>query len=528
MPKKLLHGEEARQAIRKGLDTLANAVRATLGPCGRNVVIENLDQLYPSSTKDGVTVARNINLEDPFENMGAQMIKQVAAQTVANAGDGTTTAVVLTQALYTEGLKAMTVEANPTQIKAGIDLAVATIKEQLKKQSKEVTSNDDIKHVGTISANGDEEIGEIIAKAMDKVGRDGVIAVQGVEALGIQLEITEGMQIERGYIRPEFVTDSGRGECILEKPYILLYEKKLTAIGDLKPLLSSIYKEGRPLLIIAEDVEGEALSVFVYSRIHGGIQSCAIKSEGYMQSRLEHLGDIASLTGGTVLSDASGMSLGAITKDHLGEAQKVVVGQNSTVIIEGAGDVEDVKKRAADIRSLQEKSSDPNEKLRYQKRLARLVSGVAVIKVGGTTEIEMGEKKDRVEDAMFATRCAVEEGVVPGGGTALVRCIPALEELLKTAQDDVAIGVNIVKKAITEPLKRIADNAGKNGETILAKVMDHEGQYGYNAKTGEYQNLLDKGVLDPTKVVRTALENASSVASLMLITEAMISEVRKD
>lgn len=529
MAKKLLHGTEAREAIGRGVDVLANAVRATLGPCGRNVVIEHTEEQYPSSTKDGVTVARSIDLEDPFENMGAQMVRQVAAQTVNNAGDGTTTAVVLAQAMYKEGLKAIKVEANPTLVKAGIDLAVATIKTELKKQSQEVTTNDAIKHVGIISANGDEEIGDLIAKAMEKVGRDGVIAVQGTEAVGTKLEVTEGMQLDRGYINPCFINDSGRGECILENAYILLYEKKIAAIRELTPLLQSIYQEGRPILIIAEDVEGEALSVLAFSKAQGsrGIQSCAVKSEGYMHTKLESLGDVAAMTGGTVISESSGIGLGAIKKEHLGEAKKIIVGQHSTVIMEGAGELEDVKKRAQDIKSLQEKSSDPMEKLRYQRRLARLVSGVAVIRVGGTTEIEMSEKRDRVEDAMYATRCAVEEGVVPGGGVALVRCLPALQGLIG-GRSDMTIGIEIVMKAITEPLKRIAENAGKSGEAILDKILSFEGSIGYNAKTSKFENLLETGVIDPTKVVRCALENAASVASLMLITEAMISEVRKD
>ena len=525
MIKKLLHGDEARQAILRGVNTLADAVRVTLGPCGRNVVIENIDNIYPSSTKDGVTVARSIELELPFENMGAQMVRQVAAQTVSNAGDGTTTAVVLAQALYKEGLKAMQVEANPTQMKAGIELAVTTAIAELKKQSQEV-SGEAVRNVGIISANGDTEIGGIIATAMEKVGRDGVIAVQGVEALGIKLEIVEGMQVERGYVSPYFVTDQSRGECTLEKPYILLYEKKLASIGELKPLMQQIYKQGRSLLVVAEDVEGEALSVMVYSAQRGGLKSCAIKSEGYMNTRVEHLRDLAVLTGGTVISEVSGIALSTVKLEHLGEAEKVIVGRESTVIIQGAGELADVQKHAADLRSLQEKSTDNMERLRYQKRLARLVSGVAVIKVGGTTEIEMVEKKDRVEDAMFATRCAVEEGVVPGGGVALVRCLPALAAL--DVSGDMAAGVNIVMKAITEPLQRIANNAGKNGETVLDKVIAGEGSYGYNAKDNSYGDMLAAGILDPTKVVRTALENAASVASLMLVTETMISMVRKD
>jgi chaperonin GroEL len=527
MPKKLQHGDEARKSILTGVDTLANAVRATLGPCGRNVVIEHLDNIYPSSTKDGVTVAKAIDLEDPFENMGAQMVKQVASQTVNNAGDGTTTAVVLAQAIYREGLKAISVDVNPTHLKKGIDLAVEAVKAELKKMSQEV-SGDAVKQVGTISANGDTEIGGMIAEALAKVGRDGVIAVQGSESLGIKLDVTEGMQIDRGYIDPGFVNNEGRAECVFENPYIFLYDRKLATIDPIVHLLQGAYNQGRPILIIAEDVEGQAKAVLLNSKSKGasGVQTCAVKSEGYLHSRTEHLKDVAAMTGGTVFAENTDFR--NVTLKDLGEARKVVVGPQSTVIVEGMGDREDINARAKDIKSLMEASTDNYERLRLNKRLARLISGVAVIKVGGITEIEMTERKDRVEDAMFATRCAVEEGVVPGGGTALVRCLPALRGL--GADDaDVARGVDIIRRSIKEPLKRIAENAGKSGETILAQVCAHdELAYGYNAKTGFFENLMESGVLDPAKVVRSALENAASVAGLMLITEAMISFARKD
>jgi chaperonin GroEL len=528
IPNKLQHGDEARKSIERGVNILADAVRATLGPSGRNVVIERLDDIYPVSTKDGVTVAKAINLEDPFENMGANMVKQVAAQTVNNAGDGTTTAVVLTQAIYKEGLKALGLDVNTTAIKKGIDLAVATVKQALKEQSRDVYG-DDIQKVGAISANGDTEIGNIIAQALEKVGRDGVIAVQGMEGLGIRLDITEGMQFDRGYVDPGFVTNEARGECVLDNPFILLYNSKLARIDAIQPLLAKIYQAARPLLIIAEDVEGQARQVLLYSKMQGGLKSCAVKSEGYQHSRFENLGDIAAMTGGIVIT--ANDELSKITTDHhLGEAKKVIITKDSTVIIEGVGLEEDIKKRASEVKSQLEASHDNMERLRLNKRLARLVSGVAVVKVGGITEIEMSEKKDRVEDAMFATRCAVEEGVVAGGGTALVRCIPALNELsLAHVQDtDVYKGIRIITKAITEPLKRISENGGKSGEFTLAEVDKLPGTFGYNARTGEFEDLIVTGVLDPTKVVRCALENAASVASLMLVTEAMISFSRKE
>lgn len=525
MLRKVKHAQEARQSILDGVNALADAVRVTLGPRGRNVIIENVDS-FPSSTKDGVTVARNIELQDPFENLGAQMVRQVAQQTVSNAGDGTTTAVVLAQAMYKEGLKAMAVEVNPVAIKEGMDKALVSVLQSLKQQSQEV-SGSAVKNVGLISANGDEEVSDMIATAMDRVGRDGVISVQGKETPEMTLEIVEGMQIERGYISSYFITDQTRNECVLENVNVLLYEKKLKNGRELLPILEQVAKKQESILIVAEDVEGEALVFMTHNAQKGALKACAIKSEGFMDSRVEHLKDLAAMTGATVITEASGRSLAEVSYKDLGKVKKVVVNQFSTMLFEGAGTQEAIKERANQLRKQQEQSVDNDARLVYQKRLARLVSGIAVIKVGGATEIAMKERKDRVEDAMFATRCAVEEGIVPGGGVALVRCVPLLEDLEKRQEDrDVATGVAVVRKAITEPLQRIASNAGRNGQSILEKVREGSGNYGYNARTNTYGDMMDQGVLDPTKVVRTAVQNACSVVSLMLITEAVITFAR--
>jgi chaperonin GroEL len=537
MPKQIVHGEESRQAILRGVNALADAVKVTLGPKGRNVVIEKKFG-SPTITKDGVTVAKEIELKDALENTGAQMVREVASKTSDVAGDGTTTATVLAQAIYREGVKTVAAGANPMAMKRGIEKAVNVIageidkktgergKGELDKFSKQI-SGDMIAQVGTISANNDETIGHIIAEAMKKVGKDGVITVEESKTLETQLEVVEGMQFDRGYLSPYFVTDPERMEAALENAYILIHEKKISSMKDLLPLLESIAKSGKPLVIIAEDVEGEALATLVVNKLRGTLQVAAVKAPGFGDRRKAMLEDIATLTGGKAITEDLGIKLENVQVSDLGQAKKITIDKDNTTIVEGKGENKKIQGRVGEIRSQIEKTTSDYDREKLQERLAKLVGGVAVIKVGAATETEMKEKKARVEDAMHATRAAVEEGIVPGGGVALARCVAALDKL--KVEGDEQIGVNIVKRAIQEPLRMIAENAGEEGAVVLGKVNDSkDANYGYNALTGEYEDLVKAGVLDPTKVVRTALQNAGSIASLMLTTEALISEVPED
>jgi len=537
MAKQILHGEESRQAILRGVNLLADAVKVTLGPKGRNVVIEKKFG-SPTITKDGVTVAKEIELRDAQENMGAQMVREVASKTSDVAGDGTTTATVLAQAIYREGVKTVAAGANPMAMKRGIEKAIAVVcgdidkktgergKGELDKLSKPVTG-DMIAQVGTISANNDETIGHIIAEAMKKVGKDGVITVEESKTLETQLEVVEGMQFDRGYLSPYFVTDPERMEVSLENAYILIHEKKISSMKDLLPLLEQIAKSGKPLVIIAEDVEGEALATLVVNKLRGTLQVAAVKAPGFGDRRKAMLQDIATLTGGKAITEDLGIKLENVQVADLGQAKKITIDKDNTTIVEGKGKPGDVQGRVKEIRSQIDKTTSDYDREKLQERLAKLVGGVAVIKVGAATETEMKEKKARVEDAMHATRAAVEEGIVPGGGVALSRCVNALDKL--KLEGDEQIGVNIVKRALVEPLRQIAENAGEEGAIVLGKVNDSkDNNYGYNALTGEYEDLVKAGVLDPTKVVRTALQNAGSIASLMLTTEALVSEIPEE
>jgi chaperonin GroEL len=538
MAKQIVHGEESRQAILRGVNLLADAVKVTLGPKGRNVVIEKKFG-SPTITKDGVTVAKEIELKDALENMGAQMVREVASKTSDVAGDGTTTATVLAQAIYREGVKTVAAGANPMALKRGIEKAVSEIcgkldkegnrgKGELDKFSQPVAQDmKKIAEVGTISANNDETIGRIIAEAMKKVGKDGVITVEESKTLETQLEVVEGMQFDRGYLSPYFVTDPERMEAALENAYILIHEKKISSMKDLLPLLEQIAKSGKPLLIIAEDVEGEALATLVVNKLRGTLQVAAVKAPGFGDRRKAMLQDIAILTGGKAITEDLGIKLENVQVSDLGQAKKLTVDKDNTTIVEGKGKHAEIEGRVKEIRSQIEKTTSDYDREKLQERLAKLVGGVAVIKVGAATETEMKEKKARVEDAMHATRAAVEEGIVPGGGVALARCVPALDKL--KVEGDEQIGVNIVKRAITEPLRMIAENAGAEGAIVLGKVSEaKDNNFGYNAQTDEYEDLVKAGVLDPTKVVRTALTNAGSIASLMLTTEALVSEIPEE
>jgi len=537
MAKQIVHGEESRQAILRGVNILADAVKVTLGPKGRNVVI---DKKFgsPTITKDGVTVAKEIELRDTLENMGAQMVKEVASKTSDVAGDGTTTATVLAQAIYREGVKTVAAGANPMALKRGIEKAVALVcgpvdpktgergKGELDKFSKPV-SGEMIAQVGTISANNDTTIGSIIAEAMKKVGKDGVITVEESKTLETQLEVVEGMQFDRGYLSPYFVTDPERMEAVLENAYILIHEKKISSMKDLLPLLEQIAKGGKPLVIIAEDVEGEALATLVVNKLRGTLHVSAVKAPGFGDRRKAMLQDIAILTGGKAITEDLGIKLENVQLADLGQAKKVTIDKDNTTIVEGKGKHSEIEGRVKEIRSQVEKTTSDYDREKLQERLAKLVGGVAVIKVGAATETEMKEKKARVEDAMHATRAAVEEGIVPGGGVALSRCVAALDKL--KSDGDEQIGINVVKRALQEPLRQIAENAGEEGAIVLGKVNDSKDyNFGYNALTGEYEDLVKAGVLDPTKVVRTALQNAGSIASLMLTTEALIAELPED
>ena len=515
----LLYDEEARKSVLKGVNTLADAVKVTLGPKGRNVII---DKSFgsPTVTKDGVTVAKEIELEDKFENMGAQMVKEVASKTSDVAGDGTTTATILAQAIYREGVKAVAAGSNPMDVKRGIDKAVETVVKELGKMSKPTKDQKEIAQVGTISANNDETIGNIIAGAMDKVGKEGVITVEEAKGLETELEIVEGMQFDRGYLSPYFVTNPDKMIVALEDALILIYEKKISGMKDLLPILEQIAKMGRPLLIIAEDIEGEALATLVVNKIRGTLHVAAVKAPGFGDRRKAMLEDIAILTGGKMISEDMGYKLENVKIEDLGRAKKITIDKDNTTIIDGAGKRAELEGRVKQIRAQIEETTSDYDREKLQERLAKLVGGVAVIKVGAATETEMKEKKARVEDALHATRAAVEEGIVPGGGVAYLRTLPALVKL--ALDGDEQIGVNIVKKAIEEPIKMIACNAGLEGSIVVEKVKEKKGSYGFNARTDEYEDMIAAGVIDPTKVTRFALQNAASVAALLLTTQCMI------
>ncbi len=524
--KEVRFSDDARQRMVKGVNVLANAVKATLGPKGRNAVLEKSFGA-PTITKDGVSVAKEIELKDKFENMGAQMVKEVASNTSDEAGDGTTTATVLAQAIIREGLKAISSGRNPMDVKRGIDKAVIAAVEELKKHSKPCKDSKAIAQVGTISANGDESIGKTIADAMEKVGKEGVITVEEGSGLENELEVVEGMQFDRGYLSPYFINSQQNQTAELEKPVILLVDKKISNIRELLPLLEGVAKAGRPLLVVAEDVEGEALATLVVNNIRGILKVTAVKAPGFGDRRKAMLQDIAILTGGTVISDEVGLSLEKATLNDLGEAKKIVVEKENTTIIDGAGKQADIKARIESIRQQIEEATSDYDKEKLQERVAKLSGGVAVIKVGAATEVEMKEKKARVEDALHATRAAVEEGVVPGGGVALIRVQKAVEKV-EPANEDQHVGVRILARSIEEPLRQIVDNAGEDAAVVLNRVRDGKGAFGYNAATGEYGDMIELGVLDPAKVTRLALQNAASVAGLLLTTEVMVAEAPKD
>jgi len=521
MSKQITYGDDARQAILRGVNRLSDAVRVTLGPRGRNVV---LDKKFgsPLITKDGVTVAKEIELKEPLENMGAQMVKEVASKTSDVAGDGTTTATVLAQAIYREGSKNVTAGANPMALKRGIEKAVAAVTEELKKLSKPVKGKM-IAQVGTISANNDETIGGIIAQAMEKVGKDGVITVEEAKSIETSLEIVEGMQFDRGYLSPYFVTDPERMECVLENAVVLIHEKKISGMKDLLPLLEQVAKLGQPLLIVAEDLEGEALATLVVNKLRGTLHVAAVKAPGYGDRRKAMLEDLAILTGGKAITEDLGIKLENLKVDDLGKAKKITIDKDNTTIVEGAGKAKEIEGRIKQLRTQIEETTSDYDREKLQERLAKLVGGVAIIKVGAATETEMKEKKARVEDAMHATKAAVEEGIVAGGGVALLRCLGAVAAL--KAEGDEAVGVTIIRRALEEPLRQIATNAGHEGAVVVARVRELKGDHGYNAQTDVYENLVEAGVIDPTKVVRSALQNAASIASLLLSTEAVVCEL---
>jgi len=523
--KEVKFSDEARQRMFRGVNVLANAVKVTLGPKGRNAVLEKSFG-SPTVTKDGVSVAKEIELSDKFENMGAQMVKEVASQTSDEAGDGTTTATVLAQAILREGLKSVAAGMNPMDLKRGIDKASAAIVEELKKLSKPCEDRKAIAQVGTISANGDEDIGNRIAEAMDKVGKEGVITVEDGSGLESELDVVEGMQFDRGYLSPYFINDQQTQSVVLDNPYILLHDKKISNIREMLPLLESVAKSGRPLLIVAEDVEGEALATLVVNTIRGIVKVAAVKAPGFGDRRKAMLQDVAILTGGTVISEEVGLQLEKASLADLGEAKKVQVTKENTTIIDGHGKADEIKGRIEQIRAQIEEATSDYDKEKLQERVAKLAGGVAVIKVGAATEVEMKEKKARVEDALHATRAAVEEGVVPGGGVALVRAVAALRKF-KGDNHDQDMGVQILLRAADEPLRQIVANAGQDGSVVLNKVREGKGNFGYNAQTGEYGDLIEMGILDPTKVTRLALQNASSVSGLLLTTEVMVAELPK-
>jgi chaperonin GroEL len=525
MAKTIVTGESSRQSILRGVNILADAVKITLGPKGRNAVIEKKFGA-PVITKDGVTVAKEIELKDSLENMGAQMVREVASKTSDVAGDGTTTATVLAQAIFREGVKTVAAGANPMALKRGIDRSVETAIEEIKKIHRDV-KGDMIAQVGTISANNDKQIGSIIAEAMKKVGKDGVITVEESKTMETQLEVVEGMQFDRGYLSPYFVTDAERMECVLEDARILIHEKKISSMKDLLPLLENIAKMGKPLLIVAEDVEGEALATLVVNKLRGTLQCAAVKAPGFGDRRKAMLEDIAVLTGGKAITEDLGIKLENVRVEDLGKAKKIVIDKDNTTIVEGSGKASEIEGRVKQIRTQIEETTSDYDREKLQERLAKLVGGVAVIKVGAATETELKEKKARVEDAMHATRAAVEEGIVPGGGVALLRCIPALDKL--KLHEDEAIGVNIVKRALEEPTRQIAQNAGHEGAVVVGRIREaKDDNFGFDAESGDYGDLVKAGIIDPAKVTRLALQNAASIAGLMLTTEALVAELKEE
>jgi len=523
MAKQLLFSDEARRAVLRGVEQLARAVKVTLGPKGRNVV---LDKKFgsPTITKDGVTVAKEVELEDPFENMGAQMVKEVAEKTSDIAGDGTTTATVLAEAIYREGLKNVTAGVNPMALKRGIEKAVEIVVEELKKLSTSIKDKKEVAQVATIAANGDEKIGSDIAEAMDKVGKDGVITVEEAKSTQTTLDVVEGMQFDQGYLSPYFVTDAEKMETSLDEPYILIFEKKISAIKDLLPLLEKVAHSGKPLLIIAEDIEGEALTTLVVNKIRGTLNVCAVKAPGYGDRRRSMIEDIAILTGGKAITEDLGIKLENVDIDELCRAKRVKIDKDDTTIIEGAGKTQAINGRIAQIKKQIDDSDSDYDKEKLQERLAKLAGGVAVINVGAATETEMKEKKARVEDALHATRAAVQEGIVPGGGVALLRCIPALENI-KGLEDDEKVGVNIIRRALEEPLRQLTANAAVDGSVIVQRVKSEKKNVGYDVATEKFLDMLEAGIIDPTKVTRSALQNASSIASLLLTTEALVTDL---
>jgi chaperonin GroEL len=525
--KEVKFASDARDRMLRGVDTLANAVKVTLGPKGRNVVIEKSFGA-PRITKDGVSVAKEIELKDKFENMGAQMLREVANKQNDKAGDGTTTATVLAQAIVREGSKAVAAGMNPMDVKRGIDLAVTTVVKDLEAHSKQVSANSEIAQVATISANGDEEVGRILAEAMEKVGNEGVITVEEAKSLATELETVEGMQFDRGYLSPYFVTDTEKLKVELDDPYILIHEKKLSNLQPMVPLLEKVVQSGRPLLIIAEDVEGEALATLVVNRLRGGLKVAAVKAPGFGDRRKAMLEDIAILTGGNVVSEELGTKLESVTIDMLGRAKRIIIDKDNTTVVDGAGAGSDIEARVAQIRAQIEATTSDYDREKLQERVAKLAGGVAVIRVGGATEVEVKERKDRVDDALHATRAAVEEGILPGGGIALLRSIKALDGL-KVANDDQQSGIDIVRRALRAPVRQIVDNAGEDGAFIVGKLLESDDyNWGFNAATGDYEDLVKSGVIDPAKVVRTALQDAASVASLLITTEALVAESPKE
>ena len=521
MAKELKFGQEARNSILRGVNILADVVKVTLGPKGRNVI---LDKSFgsPTVTKDGVTVAKEVELEDKFENMGAQMVKEVASKTSDTAGDGTTTATVLAQAIYREGSKVVAAGANPMDVKRGIDLAVEEVIKELKKLAKPTKDQKEISQVGKISANNDETIGNIIAEAMNKVGKEGVITVEEAKAMETTLDVVEGMQFDRGYLSPYFVTDPEKMEVVLEDPYVLLNEKKISNMKDMLPILEQIAKMGKPLLIIAEDLEGEALATLVVNKLRGTLKCCAVKAPGFGDRRKAMLEDLGILTGGKVISEDLGIKLENVKLNELGRAKRITVDKDNTTVVDGAGDKADIEARVKQIRAQVDETTSDYDREKLQERLAKIIGGVAVINVGAATETEMKEKKARVEDALNATRAAVEEGIVPGGGVAYLRCLPALEKL--KLEGDKKIGVDIIRRALEEPIRQIANNAGQEGSVVTEKVRNEKGAFGFDAAADEYTDMIKAGIIDPTKVVRLALKNAASVASLMITTEALVAD----
>ena len=527
MAKDIKYNWEAREGLKKGVDALANAVKVTLGPKGRNVIIDKKFGA-PQITKDGVTVAKEIELQEPIENMGAQMVKEVASKTNDQAGDGTTTATVLAQAIFNTGLKNVTAGANPMDLKRGIDKAVAKVVENLKAQSVEINdSHEKIEQVATISANNDSAVGKVIAEAMQKVKKEGVITIEEAKGTDTYVKVVEGMQFDRGYISPYFVTDTEKMEAVYDSPYILIYDKKISNMKEFLPILEKVVQSGRPMLIISEDVDSEALATLVVNRLRGGLKIVAVKAPGFGDRRKEMLEDIAILTGGTVISEEKGYKLEDATLEMLGTAEKITVDKENTTIVSGKGDKKAIAARIAMIKSQIEKTTSDYDREKLQERLAKMAGGVAVIYVGAASEVEMKEKKDRFDDALHATRAAIEEGIIPGGGVAYIRAIAGMKNL-KGENEDQQIGIDIVRRALEEPLRQIADNAGKEGSVIVNAVMKGKADYGYNARTDEYQHMIEAGVIDPTKVARVALENAASIAGMLLTTECVLAEIKEE